>query len=221
MAASFVIGLAYFGDGPVGRRAAVGCFLDGEVGALTLGLLLPCSNLSPAKVMAPMKRILVNQTNIATKIGTIFRSCSRLITSFPSSESKSTSETAHQVMMAFMVAPSSQAPVKYQISFGSSKPRSGVNSRAKPAKSMAQNATAKIVAQAKLANLTSPSKLFSAYLVVSKLNISKAKRAKMRITPISIVRGAIDEDEKIFEGFRFPVRTDPKELFTAMKFTSI
>jgi hypothetical protein len=124
-------------------------------------------------------------------------------------------------MMAFMVAPSNQAPVKYQISFGSFKPRSGVNSRANPAKSIAQKATAKIVAQANPANLTSPSKLLKAYLVVSKLNISKANRAKMRITPIKIVRGAIEDDDKILEGIRFPDLIDPIVLLTAMIGTSI
>jgi hypothetical protein len=222
MAAPFAIGLAYFGEGPVALLEVVGwLFLDVDEGALTLGRVLPCNILSPAIVIAPMKRILVNHTKIATKTGTIFKSCSRLNTSLPSCDSRSTSETAHHVMIAFIVAPNSQAPVKYQISFGSFKPRSGVNSLANPAKSMAQKATARIVAQAKPANLTSPNKLLNAYLVVSKLNISKAKSARRRITPINNVRGAIDEEEKKLGEVRFPDRTDPKELLTAMINTSI
>jgi hypothetical protein len=123
-------------------------------------------------------------------------------------------------MIAFMVAPNSHAPVKYQISFGSSKPRSGVNSLANPAKSMAQKATARIVAQAKPANLTSPNKLLNANLVVSKLNISKAKSARRSITPISNVRGANVDDEIKLVGDKFPDRTDPIELLTAMTVTS-
>jgi hypothetical protein len=127
-----------------------------------LSLRLPYKILSPAIVTAPMNKIRVNQTRIATNIGTIRSNCSRPKISLPSSCDTSTDDTAHQVITAFIVAPSSHAPVKYQTSFGSSFPRSGVNRRARPAKSIAQNATAKIVAQVKVAKRTSPSKLCSA-----------------------------------------------------------
>jgi hypothetical protein len=75
MPAPLAIGLAYFGEGPVDLLEVVAwLFLVVDEGLLTLGRVLPCNNLSPAIVIAPIKRILVSHTKIATKTGTIFNS---------------------------------------------------------------------------------------------------------------------------------------------------
>ena len=92
-------------------------------------------------------------------------------------------ETPHQVSIAFMVAASSHAPNKYQTSFSPLFPSSGVNKRAIPAKSIAQNATARIVAHFNPRNCRSPSRSESANSVVLKLNISNAARAVRIIIP--------------------------------------
>ncbi len=109
-----------------------------------------------------MNRMRVSSTSAATKMGTSVNSVSRPSTSLPNSWFSSVNDTAHQVMTAFIVAPSSQAPIRYQTAFGSSAPRSGVNSRANPAKSMAQKAMARIVAQVTPQKAISPRMLFSA-----------------------------------------------------------
>lgn len=143
---------------------------------------------SPATENAPIKRMRVNQTRVATKKGTQRSSCSRLNTSLPKSCANSVRETAHQVMMAFMVAPISQAPIRYHTAVGSRRPFSGVKRRVRPAKSIAQKATARMVAHLRPAKLTSPSKFCSANRVVSKLNTSKASSATSKMMPATSFR---------------------------------
>ena len=62
--------------------------------------------------------------------------------------------------------------------------------RASPAKSMAQKAIARMVAQVTPRKATSPRMLFSANRVVSKLKISKAISATTRIMPTTVLRDA-------------------------------
>ena len=77
---------------------------------------------SPATENAPMNKMRVSQTSDATKIGTICSNSARLRISLPKSCDSNVREMAHQVIIAFMVAPNSQAPIRYQTEFGSSGP---------------------------------------------------------------------------------------------------
>jgi hypothetical protein len=56
---------------------------------------------------------------------------------------------------------------------------------------------AKITAQLNPKNVTSPSKLSSAYRVVSKLKISNATSAMIKIMPINALRGNAHRKESI------------------------
>ena len=134
-------------------------------------LLLYCESWlnkrSPATENVPMINTRINQTRMATNKGTTFKSVSRSTTALPRlSWLRRAIDTPHQVSMAFIVAASSQAPNKYQTSLGSFAPSSGVNSRAIPAKSIPQNARARIVAQLIPTKSRSPSKSDRANSVV-------------------------------------------------------
>ena len=101
----------------------------------------------------------INQTMMATKIGTNLINNARSTTAPPSVWwLRMAIDTPHQVSMAFIVAASSQAPKRYHTSDGSSAPCSGVNNRAIPAKSIPQNAIANMVAQRMPAKRKSPSR---------------------------------------------------------------
>ena len=123
---------------------------------------------SPARESVPMMRTRINQTMMATNTGTVLVRVTRLTRLLPSAVwSVTATEIPHQVRQAFMTAASSQAPNRYQTSAGSSRPCSGVNRRAIPAKSIPQKAIERIVAQRRPANLRSlPSKSVSAKSVV-------------------------------------------------------
>jgi len=90
--------------------------------------------------------------------------------------------------MALAMVPRNQAPVRNHTARGSSAPRCGVKMRTSPAKSMAQKAMARIDAHRTPAKRTSPSRLVSAYWVVSKLKISNAMRATPSRTAMTILR---------------------------------
>lgn len=99
--------------------AGVPTFLLAEVETAAADLRCPVDWLSnkcePAIENAPMNRILVSHTRTATNSGTKCRSSWRLKTSLPRSWFNKVRLTAHQVIIAFIVAPSSQAPIKYQV----------------------------------------------------------------------------------------------------------
>src|SRR5688572_27269990 len=100
-----------------------------------------------------MEKVLINRTRIsntipATKIGTILVMALEPTKTLPAALfCRIATETPHQVRVALKAAARNQAANRYQTSAGSSLPCSGVKMRAMPAKSMAQKANARIVAQ--------------------------------------------------------------------------
>ena len=125
------------------------------------------NSLSPATEKDPIINTRISQTITATNIGTTLRSICLSMTTFPRVSWLSKAiEIPHQVNMAFMVAASSQAPKRYHTSPGSSAPSSGVKRRAIPAKSIPQNATARIVAQLTPRKSSSPRRSRKANSVV-------------------------------------------------------
>jgi hypothetical protein len=111
---------------------------------------------SPAIEKVPMISTRMSQTMIATKTGIALVMVAWLTRLLPTTVWLITAtEIPHQVRPAFMEAASSQAPNKYHTSAGSSRPCSGVNRRAIPAKSIPQKAIERIVAQRTPANFRS------------------------------------------------------------------
>ena len=109
----------------------------------------------------------MSQTMTATNTGTTDNRTSRLRISLPRLLCCSSArDTPHQVSMAFIVAARNQAASRYHTSTRSLRPRSGVNSRAMPAKSMPQKAIARIMAQRMPTKRRSPKRLVRAKSVV-------------------------------------------------------
>ena len=139
----------------------------------------------------PIMSTRMTQTRIATKIGTKRTKVSLGTMREPRDWwLRIAIETPHQVSIAFIVAASSQAEKRYQVALkGEEEWASGEKRRAMPAKSIAQKAMERIVAQRKERKDKSPSKSERANSVVEKLKSSKKMRAARRMRAKAKGRG--------------------------------